>query len=117
MGKNVRRTDSETKKKTILKIERKEQTIIDAARELGVNPATVSRWIEKWHDGNLVDKPTAREKALEKENQRLKETVGNLYFHIEQLKKTADSRRRMKNEDTSVITADNLDQYLKRAKS
>lgn len=117
MGKKYKRTDSETKKKTIQQIERGEISVAEAARNLGVTVQAIGKWLEKWRSGNFVDRPSSREKALEKEIQRLKETVGNLYFHIEQLKKTAASRPRTKNDSTSVITANNLDQFLKRAKS
>ncbi len=116
MGKKFKHTDPETKKQTILRIERNEISIAEAARELSVNSATVSRWIEKWRSGNFKEAPSKRERELEKENEKLRETVGSLYFHIEQLKKMADYKRRMKDADTSVITGKNLDQFLKPAK-
>jgi len=116
MGKKVRKTSTETKKEIIQKIERKELTLLEAAQKLGVHPKTIIRWLDSWHKGTFVDRPTSMEKSLLKENQQLKETVGNLYYHLEQLKKTADYNQRMKNGNTSVITAENLDQFLKRAK-
>jgi len=116
MGKKFKHTDPETKQKTILRIERNEISIGDAARELSVNPATITRWIQKWRDGNLKEAPTKRERELEKENEKLKQTVGSLYFHIDQLKKMADYKQRMKDASTSVITGKNLDQFLKPAK-
>lgn len=116
MGKKFKHTDSETKQKIILRIERNEISIGDAARELSVNPATITRWIQKWRDGNLKETPTKRERELEKENEKLKQTVGSLYFHIDQLKKMADYKQRMKDASTSVITGKNLDQFLKPVK-
>jgi transposase-like protein len=116
MGKKFKHTDSETKRQTVLRIEKNEISIGDAARELSVDPATITRWIQKWRDGNLKEAPTKRERELEKENERLKQTVGSLYFHIEQLKKMADYKRRMKDANTSVITGKNLDQFRKPVK-
>jgi len=53
---------------------------------------------------------------IKKENKKLKETVGDLYMLIEDLKKMADSKRRMKNGNSSVISADNVEEFLKSAK-
>ena len=81
-------------------------------------------------DSNLGDKypivkiitkhlrdPLCDIKQLEEENRKLKERLGNLYNIVEDLKKTADSKRRMKSEDSCVITEKNLHLFLKGAKS
>jgi len=116
MSKKFKKIDPEVRKNTILRIERKEIGVMDAARELGISPHTITKWMSRWRDGNFIERPSAREKALEKEVEKLKTTVGGLYHYIEQLKKTAESKQRMKNANTSVITADNLSQFVKRVK-
>lgn len=116
MGKNFKHTSSETKRDIIQKIEKGEISMSEAAKACGVSQPTISRWMEKWRSGNFVDRPTSREKALEKENEKLKQTIGSLYFHIEQLKKMEDYKRRMKSADTSVITEENLHLFRKPAK-
>ena len=50
MGKKFKHTDPEKKKQTVLRVERNEISIADAARELSVDPATITRWIQKWGD-------------------------------------------------------------------
>ena len=113
-----RRTfDLSTKKKTVARIKAGEISLNQAARELQVAPSVVNYWINQFTEGKLLEKPTKREKQLEEENRKLKERLGNLYNIVEDLKKTADSKRRMKNEDSCVITEKNLHLFLKGAKS
>ena len=97
-------------------IESGKTTINQAARDLNLSPGTVHNWINKFRAGNLQSRPSKREKAMEKEIQKLKQTVGGLYVLIEELKKTAELKRRRKSGDLSVITSENLDQFVKPAK-
>ena len=109
--------DFNTKQKTVQQVESKEISLNQAARNLQVSPSTVNYWIKKSHAGQLLERPSAREKALEKENEKLKATIGDLYYHIEQIKKMADSKRRTKSASTSVITEKNLAQFVTDARS
>ena len=97
-------------------IENHQQSINGAARELGVSPSAVSQWCHQYRHNQLMPKANKRELELEKENQKLKETIGSLYFFIEQLKKMADSKQRMKDANSSIITERNLSQFLKPVK-
>lgn len=116
--KRQRRTfDLSTKTKTVAKIKAGDVTLNQAARDLKVSPSVITYWINQFSEGKLQEKPTKRERQLEEENRKLKERLGNLYNIVEDLKKTADSKRRMKNEDSCVITEKNLHLFLKDAKS
>jgi transposase-like protein len=116
MGKRIRRTDFSTKMRVIQDIASGKTSINQAARELSVSPGTVQSWVNKFRAGTLQDRPSKREKDMEKEIAKLKETVGGLYMVIEELKKTADLKRRKKNADSSVITAENLEHFVKPVK-
>ena len=115
-SKKIRRTDYSTKRRVVQDVIDKKTSINQAARDLDLSPATVHGWVNKFKTGTLEETPSRREKNLEKENQKLKQTIGGLYVLIEELKKTADLKRRRKNADLSVITGENLDQFLKPVK-
>lgn len=92
-------------------------SINQAARDLQVAPSVISYWINQFTEEKLELKPSEREKKLEEENRELKERLGNLYNIVENLKKVADSKQRMKSADSSVITEKNLHLFLKDVKS
>lgn len=117
MKRTRRSFDLSTKTKTVAKIKAGTLSINQAARDLQVAPSVISYWINQFTEGKLEPRPSKREKKLEEENRELKERLGNLYNIVENLKKVADSKQRMKNADSCVITEKNLHLFLKDAKS
>lgn len=117
MKRTRRSFDLSTKTKTVAKIKAGTLSINQAARDLQVAPSVISYWINQFAEGKLESRPSKREKKLEEENRELKERLGNLYNIVENLKKMADSKQRMKSADSCVITEKNLHLFLKDAKS
>jgi transposase-like protein len=62
--------------------------VVKLAEEHGINPRTIYGWLSK---GVVKERPSLLEYAkLKKENQQLKELVGNLTYQVElEKKKTA----------------------------
>lgn len=116
MSKKIRRTEFSTKIRVVNDIESGKTTINQAARDLELSPGTVHNWLNKFRTGTLQSRPSKREKAMEKEIQKLKQVVGGLYVLVEELKKIAELKRQRKNGDLSVITSANLDQFVKHVK-
>ena len=85
----------------------------EAARRHQISPSLVTRWRNQYQQGALVEKPSAHEKALEKENEKLKAKIGELVMENDLLKKFQKYMEKQKKLDTSVITAKNLDQFRK----
>ena len=79
-----------------------------AARKYEISPSVITRWCEKSAHGALQAGPSAREKALERENRDLKEKLAELYLQVQALKKMEDYARRQKSADSCVITSQNL---------
>jgi len=61
--------------------------------------------------GTLVDKPSKRERELEKDLERYKVLLAEAHADREFLKKLDETSRRLKKQDTAVITGLNIDQY------
>jgi transposase-like protein len=116
MGKIRRKYDAEFKRQLVRQIDAKEITASEASRTHDISRSLIDRWIQQFHEGTIVDKPSAREKALEKENQKLKAKIGDLVMEVELLKKIQRYARQKKKEDTSVITLKNLEQFQKGVK-
>lgn len=85
-----------------------------AARQHQLSPSVIKRWVDQSREGTLQAGPSIREKALERENRELKETLAELYLQIEHLKKMEDDARRRKSATTSVTTSQNLAQFRRR---
>ena len=58
-----------------------------AARKYEISPSVIARRCEKSAHGALQAGPSAREKALERENRDLKEKLAELYLQVQALKK------------------------------
>jgi uncharacterized protein YdaT len=76
----------------------------------------IEYWKKRRREGKLDDQTTSRERQLERENRELKAKVGELVMQLEHVKKLQRWVRQNKSADTSVITAENLDQFRKGAK-
>jgi transposase-like protein len=116
VGKIRRQFDIEFKKQVAAAVEAG-LPINEAARQHSVSPSVVVKWRDLFRSGSLVERPSAREKALEKENQKLKAKVGELVLQIDVLKKQDSWIRQRQKLNTSIITEKNLAEFQKGAVS
>jgi len=116
MVKKKRIFSAEFKKQVVMEVETGVCGLNEASRRYELSPSLIQTWRNKAREGALTEKPSAREKALEKENRALKEQVGNLYMQVDLLKKTEVYARRMRNANSSVITGLNWKQSRKGVK-
>ena len=115
MGKIRRKFEAAFKQKIVQEIDSGKMSVNGAARAHQLSPSLIHYWQKQFRGGVLVDGPSAREKALEKENKKLKETLGELYLQVEILKKVEDWKRRLKSADSSIVTGNNLRAFVKGA--
>lgn len=116
MGKIRRKFSLEFKQQVIQEIGSGQKSLSQAAREYQVSAQVIVRWRQQAQQQQLTATPSAREKTLQAENQRLKAKVGELVMQVDFLKNYQAYVQRQKNVDTSVISGRNLDQFRKRAK-
>ncbi len=103
-----------------------EMTYRGAAEKYGISAGAIAKCVKQMKGGGIrttnpprwVDEKekTPREKALELENKVLKAELGELYLQLRLLKKAEDYKQWLKNEASSVITSENLDQFKKDVK-
>jgi len=77
---------------------------------------TVTRWMEKFQQGEPLGRPSAREKSLEKQVDKLHSKIGQMSVEIDLLKKFHEMVRRRRSVDSSVITGKNLVRFQRLAK-
>lgn len=102
--KKYRKYSSEFKRNLIMQIDNGQFTAAEAARENHLSPSLIDKWRKQIHDGTFQDKPTAREKQLEKERDQYMKKVGELTLQIDLLKKLNEYMERKRKLDGSVIT-------------
>lgn len=95
-------------------------TFREAARIYGCSHGTVNHWLKLYRTGVLPNKlkkikRDAKTKdsdfaRLEHHVKNLKTEIGELYLENLMLKKALEFSRQIRNEDSSVITSENLDQ-------
>jgi transposase len=102
-----------------------EMTYRQAAAKYGISGGAVAACIKQFKGGGIKtnnpprwieEEKTPREKALEMENKILKAELGELYLQMKLLKKAEDYKQWLKNEASSVITSENLEQLRKDVK-
>ena len=108
MGKERRKLTIGLKQQVGQEIESGLITKTGACRKYEIADGVVTRWLEKYRTGTLVEKPTTEEKSLRAENERLKAKIGELTMHIDLLKKMEVYAQQRKREDLCVITAKHL---------
>lgn len=108
MGKQRRKFTTGFKQQVVTDVESGVMSLSEAARRHQVSAGVINRWRAKFREGGLMDSPSVRERALEKENRELKEKLGELYLQVEHLKKLEDWTRRRRSVNTSVVTAKSL---------
>src|ERR1035438_4534084 len=86
MGKQRRKFSAEFKKQVIQEVE-SGLSLNEAARRHQISTSLISTWRDLLRHGNLVDKPSKREKTLEKEIERYKAKVAELLMENDVLKK------------------------------
>lgn len=116
MGKIKRKFDVQFKATVVQAIQSGTHTLKDICQEHQLSKQTVLRWIERFTEGELVERPSLREKLLEKEVDKLKSKIGDLVMQIDLLKKFHQEQERKKSADSSVITLRNLAQFQGHAK-
>lgn len=116
MSKKRRSFPVELKKFIVGEIEAGALSLTTASRKHQISPTAISRWREQLRSGDLVERPSTREKVLEKEVQDLKAKVGELVMEIDLLKKAEAYAHRLRSADSSTITGLNWHQFTKDAK-
>jgi transposase-like protein len=116
MGKIKRKFDVQFKTSVVQAIQTGTHTLKEICQEHQLQRQTVDRWIERFSLGKLTERPSLREKMLEKEVDKLKSKIGDLVMQIDLLKKFHEELARKKSVDSSVITARNLVQFQQAVK-
>ena len=116
MGKIRRKFSLEFKQQVVAEVSGGLKSLSEAAREYQISPSVINRWRAQAGTFRLAATPSARERALESENQRLKAKIGDLVMQVELLKKYHASIQRRRSVDTSVITGKNWEQFRRGAK-
>ena len=116
MGKIRRQFEADFKRQVIAQIESGQLTAAQAARDYQLAHSVLERWRAQYRDNRLAHAPSARERQLEAENQRLKTKLGDLIMQMEYLKKMQAWVQQQRSADTSAITAKNWDRSRKPAK-
>lgn len=109
MGKIRRKFEVAFKRQLVLQIESGEVSASKACREYQLSYGLIQQWREKFLAGSLTNKPTKEEKVLEKELSWYKTKVAELTRDIELLKKVGDYARRLRRENTFIVTGRNLE--------
>jgi transposase-like protein len=115
MGKIRRRFDAQFKTQVCQAIQSGNVTLADVCREQQLSRSVVGRWLERFSAGGIKERPSSRERELERENEKLKAKVGELTMQVDVLKKMEDWKRRMQSANSSIVTASNLAQFQKPA--
>ncbi len=116
MGKQRRKFDVDFKKQLVRELE-SGVPLNELASRYQLYPSLIPKWQKHFNQGGFVDKTSGRELALEKELGRYKAKVAELVMEIEHLKKLDIWLQRQRKLNTSVITAKNLEEFQKDAKS
>lgn len=116
MGKIRRKFEAEFKRQLIAQVEAGHLTVAQAARDHQISRSLIERWRTQYRNDALIDRPSARERQLEAENEKLRAKVGELVMQMDHLKKLQAWVQQRRNADTSIITAKNWDQFRKPAK-
>lgn len=105
--KKYRSFSNEYKRELVGRIERGEITRGQAAREAGLSPSLIDRWRKQIREGTFRERPTSRERELERDLDRYKKKVGELTMENDLLKKISESLASMRKSNGSVVTPRN----------
>lgn len=99
------------KRQVVQEVESGSISLSAAGRKYELSPCLINQWRDKFRGGALSDQPTKRERELERDLERYKVLLAEAHADREFLKKAQDFARRLKKQDTVVITAQNVSQY------
>jgi len=114
--KRKRKFDIEFKRKVAQEADSGEISLSALGRKYELSINLINQWRDKFQTGTLVEKPSKREKALEKELERYKVLLAEAHADREFLKKADEHIQRKRRLNTSVITGLNIDQLRTGAK-
>jgi len=113
MSRTRRSFTPEYRKQIVDSILSGQTTPMRAARDNGLHPSLVHKWIRDHSDGGPKSKVFSSEdrerQRLEAELRRYKEKVGELALENDLLKKALNTSQSMKNANGSVVTIKNWD--------
>jgi transposase len=115
VGKIRRKFTAQFKNEVCAAIQGGGVTLAEICREHQLSRTVVERWLEKFSTGPLVARPSARERELEKDNEKLKAKVGELTMQIDALKKFDEWTRRRQSVNSSIVTGSNWAQLRRLA--
>jgi transposase-like protein len=116
MGRNRRSFTIGFKQQVVAEIKSGQITLSGASRKYEIGYGTVESWVQRFEEGKLTGKAEPEDGALKAENERLKAKVGELTMEIDLLKKFNTWVQQRRKENTSVITGNNLAQFVGGAK-
>lgn len=105
--------ESGFKRQVVVEIESGNISVSGAAKKYGVATITLHHWRKKFSEGNLSDKPTKREKELEKELEKYKVLLAEAHAEREFVKKMNEQLERSRRLKSAVISGLNLSQFQK----
>jgi transposase-like protein len=108
MGKKYRKHDLGFKHQVAREIEAGLLSRIESARKYAISESLVDRWLSKYRDGTLLEKPTSEVLKLRAENKRLMMKVAEQALENDLLKKLMVSERQRRKSGSSVITGRKL---------
>jgi transposase-like protein len=99
------------KKQVVQEVESGSISLSAAGRKYEISAGLINQWRDKFRGGALTNQPTKRERELEKELERYKTLLAEAHADREFLKKAQDYARRLRRQDTAVITGQNVSQF------
>jgi transposase-like protein len=107
MAKKYRTYSNEFKRQLVSEIDTGVISVSEAARKNEISRSLVEKWRAKIHEGTLIDRPTTKERQLERELEKAQAKIGQLTLFIDILKKTSRNSQPMKRLNGCVVTGEN----------
>lgn len=99
------------KRQVVQEVESGSISLSAAGRKYELSPNLINQWRDKFRGGGLSNEPTKRERELQKELENYKVLLAEAHADREFLKKAQDYSRRLRKQDSAVITGQNIDQF------
>lgn len=84
-------------------------SLAQLSRRYEISPGVILHWKQRYEMGKLLEGPSTNEKALAAKVAELERMVGKLTMENDLLKKAMEYTLRRRREDSSPITAKNLE--------
>ena len=111
VSKRKRQFEIGFKRQVVQEVESGSISLSAAGRKYELSPNLINQWRDKFRGGALTSEPSKRERELEKEVERYKVLLAEAHADREFLKKAQEFARRLKRQDTAVITGQNFKQF------